>query len=420
MSWFDGAGLGMFVHWDHASQQGLEISWPLVGGVFAIPAAQKDVTVEQYQSSARTFDPREWDAAELARRARAAGMTYAVFTAKHHAGHAMFHTELSDFSIEHTPFGRDIVAEFTDAMREEGLRVGIYFSLSDWHHADYPPFTEADKPYTLGFSPPLGTDQQHAAYLAFLKGQLTELLTKYGRIDLLWFDGGWERRREWWRPDELERLIRGLQPDILINDRLAGVGDFTTPEQFIPPSPPDGRWETCMTMNESWGHNPSDTRWKSARHLVHSLCEVTAKGGNLLLNVSPTGTGALPGAQVERLGEMARWMELHGESVRGVRPGLAPWQFYGPSTRTADGSRVYLHVLARPYEAVTVRGVPVKRITAARAIGSGIDLTWQTRTSVIDMLNADPSGEVMIEVPEHALDPTATVIALDFEGGVTL
>ena len=151
--WFDEARFGMFVHWDHASQQGLEVSWPMAGGIFALPAA-RTVSIDQYQSSAATFDPQEWDPRALASLARAAGMGYAVITAKHHAGFAMFHTKLSDFSIAKAPYGRDIVGEFVEAVRAAGLRVGIYFSLSDWHHPDYPALTEADKPYAFGQSPP--------------------------------------------------------------------------------------------------------------------------------------------------------------------------------------------------------------------------------------------------------------------------
>ena len=152
--WFQGAGLGMFVHWDHASQQGLEVSWPLVGGVFALPKCQS-VSVEQYHSSAATFDPVDFDASELAACAKRAGMTYAIFTTKHHSGYSMFATELSEFRSQ-----RDLVGEFVHAMRVEGLRVGLYYSLSDWSHPDYPPFTEADKPYRMGVTPPVPPAEQ--------------------------------------------------------------------------------------------------------------------------------------------------------------------------------------------------------------------------------------------------------------------
>jgi alpha-L-fucosidase len=414
--WFTAAGLGMFVHWDHASQQGLELSWPLVGGVFALPRGQS-VPVEQYHSSAATFDPTNWDPAALAAAARAAGMRYAVFTTKHHSGYSMFHTKHSRFSIEHSPYRRDLVREFVDAMRGEGLKVGLYYSLSDWSHPDYPPFTDADRPYRFGMVPPKPPDDVWARYLDFLFGQVEELLGSYGPIDVIWFDGGWERTPEQWRARELAARIRELQPHILINDRLPGQGDYDTPEQFVPSVPPPRPWETCMTMNESWGWNPSDMGYKSARALVHTLCEVRGRGGNLLLNVSPTGDGSLPPQQRERLAELARWMDVNHEAVHDVTPGLEPWQFYGPTTRRGD--RVYLHLLMRPYETVTVRGVHVDRVRDASVLGSDASLDWDRRIGVLDRLVTDPVGELVITVPERLLDPTATVVALDFENGPT-
>jgi len=288
----------------------------------------------------------------------------------------------------------------------------MYFSLSDWHHPDYPPFTEADKPYNF-FALPQPTDAQWARYLDLLFGQVRELLTNYGSVDVIWFDGHWERHPpEKWKAAELRAMIKSLQPEILINDRLPGCGDFDTPEQFIPPQPPAATWETCMTMNESWGYSPQDTRYKSPRQLIHSLCEVASRGGNLLLNVGPKGDGTLPAEQVERLEVVAQWMARNGESIVGTTPGLEPWQFYGPSTRR--GNRIYLHALMRPYETVSVRGVPIRRVVSVRALAQDTELTHTSRCSIIDeLLNADPFGELTIAVPEAVIDPYATVIALD-------
>jgi alpha-L-fucosidase len=406
--WFDQARLGMFVHWDHASQQGLELSWPLVGGIFALPYGQS-VTVEQYHSSAATFDPTGWDPVALARLARRSGMGYVVLTAKHHSGYAMWHTGCSEFSIEHSPYGRDIVAGFVEAVRAEGLAVGLYFSLSDWHHPDYPAFTEADKPYVAGSSPPPPTPEAWERYLEFMTAQITELLTGYGRIDLLWFDGGWERRD--WGAGRLEATVRRLQPAILLNDRLPGIGDFSTPEQFVPDEAPSGRWETCLTMNHSWGWNPADTDYKSGRRLVHTLCEVAGKGGNLLVNVSPRGDGTLPEPQVERLETLGRWMAANGESIRGTRPGLGPAQFYGPSTRR--GETVYLHLLMRPYDAVDVRNLPVRRVRAVRELASGRTLAFSRQTGVIEGLAPDPRGTITVEVPAELVGDEATVLVVE-------
>ena len=411
--WFDTGRFGMFIHWGLSSVHGWELSWPLVGGTASLPYCQR-ASIADYYAAAQVFNPVRYDARDWARLAKRLGMQYATLTTKHHDGFAMFDTKLSDFSIVRAPYGRDVVREFVDAFRAEGLRIGMYFSLSDWHHPDYPAFREADKPYDF-FRLPQPTPAQWSRYLDFLFGQVRELLTNYGRVDVIWFDGHWERQPSaLWHAQELRAMIKALQPEILINDRLPEHGDFETPEQFIPPQPAARRWETCLTVNESWGYNPSDTHHKSPRQLIHALCEVAGKGGNLLLNVSPMGDGQLPPEQVERLDTVAAWMAAHGESIVGTTPGLEPWQFYGPSTRRGD--RVYLHLLMKPYETVAVRGVPTKRIRTVRALGSGTDLPWRTRCAIIDELfNADPFGELTITVPESVVDPHATVIAVDID-----
>jgi alpha-L-fucosidase len=411
-NWFDTARFGMFIHWGTISQRGWELSWPLVGGLGALPEGQS-VSIDEYYATAATFNPIKFDPREWARIARRAGMQYAVFTTKHHDGFAMFHTRTSDFSIERTPYRNDIVRAYADAFRAEGLRVGFYFSLCDWHHPDYPAFTASDRPYRWGTwrrSTPKAWDH----FLHVMFAQMSELLTNYGQIDLLWFDGGWERTPEEWKSAEFEHLIRSFQPDVLINDRLPGFGDFKTPEQAVPPLPPPEPWETCLTINHSWGYNPRDHHLKSPRALVHTLCEVAGKGGNLLLNVSPTGEGLLPPEQVERLDAIAAWMGPNRASIIGTRPGLEPWQFYGPSTR--DGNRIYLHLLMRPYDTVAVRGVHIKKVKRVRALATDTELKFKTSCAAADMIfNPDPIGELTIEVPEQIIDPLATVLTVDFE-----
>ena len=405
--WFRAARFGMFVHWGHVSQQGLELSWPLVGGTPALPFSVPGVPVDDYQASAATFAPDPKAPTDWAARAKRAGMRYAVFTTKHHDGYAMWPSKHSDFA---SPV--DLVGAFVAACREHDLRVGLYHSLSDWHHPDYPAWTDDDRPYA--YSPRRSSPEAWARYLDVLFGQVEELLTNYGPIDVLWFDGGWERSPREWRSDDLRRRIAELAPSCLVNERLPGHGDFETPEQFVPASPPDGPWETCMTMNATWGYCPADTGYKSARELVHTLCEVAGRGGNLLLNVSPKGDGSLPSEQTERLDAVAAWMARSRESIVDTVPGLEPWQWYGPSTQSADGSRIYAHLLGRPFDTVTLRGLPVRRVRSVRELATGRDLTFRTRCTVMDdLFNWDPRGELIVDVPAEVVDDLATVFAID-------
>ncbi|MFP4336880.1 MAG: alpha-L-fucosidase [Halothece sp.] len=411
-TWFDKARFGMFIHWGHSSTQGWELSWPLVGGVFSLPYCQ-NVPVETYHRNAATFNPTQYNPKDWARLAKRLGMQYVVFTAKHHDGFALFHTQQSDFSIQQTPYQKDIVREFVEAMRSEGLGVGLYFSLIDWHHPDYPAFTEDNKPYQFN-NLPQPTPQQWERYLQFMFAQIRELLTNYGQINLLWFDGSWERSPEQWRAKDLEKMIRELQPHILINDRLPNCGDFETPEQFIPPLPPSHRWETCLTINESWGYNVEDENFKSVRELIHCLCEVAGKGGNLLLNVSPMGNGSIPPELRERLKGIETWMSQYSETILETEPGLEPWQFYGTSTRR--GNQIYLHLLMKPYETIKVRGIPIKRVQSVFALPTGQSLEYSQRCAIIDSLvNPDPEGELTIVIPESVVNNYATVIGIELK-----
>jgi alpha-L-fucosidase len=341
-------------------------------------------------------------------------MRYAILTTRHHDGFALWPSKYTDFSVAVTPYGGDLVAEFVEAARAEGIRVGFYLSLSDWHHPDYPPYSAADASYAafLGRRP---AADAWARYVDCLFGEVQELLTNYGPIDVMWFDGQWERTKDEWRAEELRSLIRSIQPDCLVNDRLPGQGDYVTPEQSVPPSPPEGRWETCMTMNRTWGFHPGDAEYKSAHRLVSTLAETAAKGGNLLLNVSPRGDGTLPPEQIDRLAAVGSWMTRNGDAIHDTTPGLEPWQFYGPSTRR--GERLFAFLLARPYETVSIRGVQVRKVKGVSVLATGEELPFTTNATAEQELfgRGDAVGEVVIEVPERVVDPLATVLELTIE-----
>jgi alpha-L-fucosidase len=414
-SWFDGAGFGLFVHWDHASQQGIEVSWPLIGRSIVHEGDKPDVvSVAQYHASAATFNPLRWDAVSLAKLARSCGARYIVFTTRHHSGYSMFHTKASDFSIEHSPYGADITRQLIEAVRAEGLRVGLYYSLSDWHHPDYPAFEESSKPYLYEHYP-RPSSEAWARYLDYVRAQLTELLTNYGTIDLVWFDGQWERTAEEWHADQLRKLVASLQPDAIVNDRLPGQGDYETPEQFLPTAPPARPWELCLTMNDSWGWRPSDTNYKSPRDLARWLADAVSRGGNLLLNVSPMGDGSLPDVQVSHLRQLGDWIATHGEAVIGVRPAPASVDFYGPATLRGD--RLYLHLVAQPVENVLVRGIPVRRVRGVTLLGTNEALRYRLPLAAYD--DHLPGSDVLAELIIDAPAPSAAlmdVIAIDFDG----
>jgi alpha-L-fucosidase len=414
--WFKGAGLGLFIHWDHTSQQGIEISWPMVGGVFALPGG-KDVTAAEYHATAPTFNPEKWDPAEIMKLAKAAGCEYVVFTSKHHNGWASWPSKVGDRNITSSPFGKsggDILRTYVDAVHEAGLKVGVYYSLSDWGHDDYLAWKDEYRPYIFGLSSPRGSDEQWQKYRTYLKAQLSEILTEYGPIDLLWFDGAWERSNEDWDSVDMGNHIRSISPNTLINDRLFTQGDFRTPEQSIPPRPLDEAWECCMTMNYSWAYVPSDTAFKSPYEILRTLIEVVSRGGNLLLNIGPRADGSLVPEERNLLLELAKWMRVNKASVIGAEPGLEPWQFYGPSTQ--NGDLVYLHQLAIPSESVIVRGIKVKRVRSVINLSTGKELNFTRRTAINDVMQEDPDGEIIIDTSGGQVSGLIPVIVVDFGG----
>jgi alpha-L-fucosidase len=410
--WFDPARFGLFVHWGPWARAGWEASWPLVGGVATLPLCQ-DIPAATYHANAAGWQPDPAAPEAWAAAAAAAGMRYAVLTTRHHDGYALWPSRHGNHGVASTAPGVDIVGAFVAACRRHGLKVGLYYSLPDWHHPDYPAFTDAMRPYVFG-GYPAATADGWARYQAYLKGQVAELLGNYGRIDMIWFDGAWERPADMWDTAGLESLIRSLQPDILINDRLPGHGDFATPEQFVPAEPPAEPWETCLTMNRSWGFHADDADYKSPAALVHTLCEVAGRGGNLLLNIGPDGNGRIPPPQAERMAEFSRWMGRHGDAIIGTTAGLKPWQFPGPTT--LKGQTLYCHLLMQPVAPVSVRGVPVRHLRRVSVLGHAAALPFETRIPVIDeLMHVDGPGEVLIAVPDALRDPVATVLVLEFD-----
>ena len=390
MQWFLHDRFGMFIHF----------------GLYAVPArgewvrSVEEMPEEDYRPFFDEFDPFAFDARAWARAAKAAGMKYAVLTAKHHDGFCLFDTATTDWKVTNTPFGRDIVAEFLEAFRAEGLRVGLYYSLLDWHHPDFPQFGDRNAP--LRNDPVAGCNdgRDFNRYLDYMHEQVREICTNYGKLDLLWFDFSYDDMRgEKWRATELMSMVRELQPDVIVDNRLevSGEGfgslaacdptpyhgDFVTPERIIPPYPPmdvEGRplaWESCITMNDHWGYCAADANFKSAELLVHKLVECVSKGGNLILNVGPDATGRFPQQSLDILAGIGRWMERNGRSIYGCGPAVGgPISPEKPDFAriTRDGNTYYYHLYENALGPVPLLGVPKERIESMRLVRDGSEV----------------------------------------------
>ncbi len=311
-------------------------------------------------------------------------MRYAVLTTKHHDGFALWPTRAAGASRSRdSTYRGDLVREFVDATRAAGLRVGFYFSLSDWHHPDYPPFRDEHRPYRFGRAP-RPTPEQWERFLAFQFAQIRELLTQYGVIDVLWFDGGWERSPQEWRAKELAALIRELQPDILLERPPARRGRLRHARAVHPAGPPTRRWETCMTMNESWGYNAARRALQvAARARARALRGREPRREPALERRARWATARCPPSSSSGSTRSPRWMSAHAASIHDTRARPRALAVLRAVAR-ARGDRIYLHLLMRPYDTVTVRGVPIKRVRAVRVLASGRALEYDKRCSVLD------------------------------------
>jgi alpha-L-fucosidase len=385
MQWFQDARFGMFIHW----------------GIYAIPARgewvkqQESIPDADYQPFFETFDPIHYDPRIWAKAAREAGMKYAVMTAKHHDGFCLFETKYTDYQSMNTPARRDLIREYVEAFRAEGLKVGFYYSLLDWHHPDYP--IAGDSIHPMRNHPDY---KDHAGnlprYADYIRNQVEELLTHYGKIDIIWFDFSYGAMSgEAWKATELVKMVRRLQPEIIIDNRLGGnikavepeiyAGDFASPEQIIPPEGVLNEagqpipWEACITMNDHWGYAAQDKNFKSPATLVRALVECVSKGGNLLLNVGPTAKGEIPPESLQILAEVGRWMHENGESIYGCGNAGLPKPEWGRFTRRSDC--LYAHILDRGIGPVNLRDLQ-DRVRYARLLADGseirLDRPWNT------------------------------------------
>lgn len=418
--WFTDAKLGIFIHWGIYAVDGVVESWSFFNG----PLSYTDYMKQCDGFTAANYDPSKW--ADLFARA---GARYAVLTTKHHDGVALFDTKQSDLSVlKVTPAGQDLIGPYVEALRQQGLKVGLYFSHLDWSHPDYAPLPVGERTEatltedTYARCWPDGPEATAAwqRYLQFHRAQLQELSTNYGAIDLFWFDGNWApgdtAGKDWWRMAELRDRLREWQPGAILNSRMNGYGDYETPEQAVPVTKPDGAWEFCVTMNDSWGYQGHDQNYKSVRQIVRMLAECIGMGGNLLLDIGPMPDGTIPPEQVERLEGLGDWVGKHAEAIYGTRAGLPPGHWYGSSTLTQDQETLYLFQFDRPWDEVAIKGIR-NRIKRVSVIGSGTTLTHR-KIGGAEWMNLP--GVLWIAVPEAELDRNATVLKIELDGPLSL
>ncbi|GHK02275.1 alpha-L-fucosidase [Streptomyces sp. NPDC003753] len=404
--WFTDAKLGIFVHWGIYAVDGVQESWSFYDDI--VPHDRYMSQLERFTGA--NYDPKAW--ADLFARA---GAKYAVLTSRHHDGVALWDTRYGDLNL-----GKDYIGPYAEALREKGLKVGLYYSHSDWNHPDYASTRKPGRPPELEdnrYSEVAAEDEDLEAwerFIAYRDGQIRELASRY-RPDLMWFDGEWDRSEEQWRIPELAALIRSYVPHVVFNARMLSEGDYATPEQGAPIVPPEGPWELCLTINDSWGYQHHDHNHKSLSQLIRYFTETIGSGGNLLLDVGPMEDGTIPQAQVERLEGLGEWIRRHAEAVYGTVRGLPAGHHYGPSTLSADRRTLYLTLFDIPRAETGVRGLatPVRKVTV---LGTGTELGHR----VVGGLH-EAVGVLWIDPPSEAdLDPYATVLAVELDGELEL
>jgi alpha-L-fucosidase len=410
----------MFIHW----------------GLYALLArhewvkSREEIADEQYQRYFEHFNPDCYDPREWAAVARAAGMKYVVLTTKHHEGFCLWDSQLTDYKATNTPYGRDLLRPFVEAFREAGLKIGFYYSLIDWHHPDFP----IDIFHPLRNHPDaieLNKQRDMRKYAAYLHGQVRELLTGYGTVDIIWFDFSYPGReykgmpgngRADWQSEQLVKMARELQPGIIVDNRLdlpPGQADIHTPEQFQPREwvHVDGKpvvWEACHTFSGSWGYYRDEATWKSPEQLIQLLVNSVALGGNLLMNVGPTARGTLDERALSALGVYADWMRLHSRAIYGctqsqfAAPADCRFTQTGPERSRRDGQRLYLHLFSWPFRHLHLDGFAGKVAYAQllndaseiRMLEPGKHAEWSIAETAADTLTLElPVQKPNVVVP---------------------
>lgn len=403
LSWLQEAKFGMFVHWGLYSELAGEYEGNIIPGIGEWIYKSAKIPTEKYEEIVNNFNPIKFEAEQWAKIAHNAGMKYLLITTKHHDGFCLFDSKVTEYDIMSSPYKKDIIKELQFACEKFDIQLCLYYSIIDWHHKDVS--------YRLR-----KTEQDAENYVQnYMKPQLRELISgEYGNIGMVWFDGWWEN---WWTKEmgmDIYDMIYEINPNILVNDRLRAnnfiIGDYITPEQNIPAVPSSqikegDCWETVLTMNNTWGYKKNDHNWKSSREIIRTLIEVASRGGNLTLNVGPTGEGIIPQGSTDVLAKVGQWMAINGESIYGTTHsplGMMPW-----GRITVKGNTMYLHIFEYPRQELNIR----------------LDHWRDKKVKNIQLLNAPDKKlvfvrdgiELRINLPVNCPDEIATVVKIKFE-----
>jgi alpha-L-fucosidase len=403
MQWFADAKLGIFIHWGIYAVNGIDESWSFYNKKISYPDYMKQLK----GFTASKYDPQGW--ADLIKES---GARYAVLTTKHHDGVALWNTGQSKLNVvQSTPAKKDLLKPFYEALRKDNIKCGAYFSILDWSNINYTGFRKDSSRYKIADQP-----ERWKKYQAFYKGQLQEIMKNYNP-DLLWFDGDWEHSAMDWDASGTKSMLLSYNPQIIVNGRLTGYGDYETPEQNFPVTRPKYNWwELCMTTNNNWGYHPDDTAWKTPFEVITIFADVIANGGNLLLDIGPKEDGIIPEEQVHLLKELGKWNKKHAEAVFGTLGGIPQGHYYGPTTLSKDSTVLYLFLPGKTSGSVMVKGLDSK-IKSIEVLGNGAKL----EPKIVGKISWSPvPGLVYIPVPENVQDEYVTVLKVQLEKPVKL
>ncbi|MBV9339520.1 MAG: alpha-L-fucosidase [Acidobacteria bacterium] len=393
IQWWQQAKFGMFIHWGLYSLIGRH-EWAM---------EVEGVPVPQYELLARHFTPKPNAARDWAKLAKAAGQKYMVMTTKHHEGFCNFDTRLTDYCASKQGPGRDLVHEFVEAARAEGLRVGFYYSLMDWHHPD---------------GARCATDEAaRQRFVVYTHGLIRELMTNYGKIDVLWYDVDWPLTPDQWESQKMNDMVFELQPDIIVNNRNGLPGDFSTPEQEIRAADKGRAWETCMTLNDSWGYHKADDNWKSPKTIVNNLVTCAQGGGNYLLNIGPKPDGSVPQESIDILETVGKWTHQNGTAIYGSERSDFPWHPYAGFTR--HGNSIYAHVNNWPGHTPAEQWLSFYQPPCVISFGGLRTKVNSVRMLVGDKPLAFTQDDLSLRItglPSSAPEQPATVIAIECNG----